>query len=953
MSLTATNFDQQFSELTEASEQFKLACLNIAQDIEKKETTLHSLVEAAESYLISKHSENRSKGLAILATILEHLPRDVDVLNHGEMEYLCDFLINRLQDHHSVIPAVLKAISILIELKNFPKHMVVAILNGIFQNISCQTQQPKDRLVLYKIFSAILESSREEITIMGPDFVYGVMSSVENERNPQNLLYLFNWYPIFCKNVKLGHLTDDMFDILSCYFPVDFQPLNSQTGEISRNELANALSPGLYAIPEFADLCIILALEKLSSDLLVAKFDSLKLLMNGTKEFTAETYSAHSTDIISSIKRQIFEYDNAELNKLSGDTLTDISVKLSNCDVGKYEEIILNTYDMVQGNLRYSDKYFAASNLFLSAFAKGSKKSAEFILQKITQRCIEEYKSDDVNIKVATLKTVYIYTQISVNFDNVNEVLKDIETLFYNALISDNKIIQSEGFSCLALIARFLSKETKCKTLGILKIQVLNKKFKSTESFHKTAVLNCFESFARSYPADINKIIEENYENYEEHLELIGFLVKLNEYTESVMDIITKLCTQSLQSSIMAIKELRKIVCINSTDAKFQNKTITYLIQHRFVYKQILWTLNISEEIKIADHKDFLKDLLYVIQIIVGADSIENQLVLVDELLPRILKNIGDTSIILISSLLTKLKHEFDFNNDYLNYFVTLCFKENDTDEYLLQVSHELVANLLNKCKHDVDLDNYLNFITQFREIMAGTNIIRRNDYKFVALITKAIAMRGHSQTSFWINEMIGLLNTSDEIIEGFALILSDNIDSLSSKSGCTIRLFYKQRLFSEISRMFSSNTSNDSYLKAFCIMLTNISNKIFVSEFEMILPLILASMKTCTDTNALLSLLKMLQSTINQNKDIISGNIDEILTALVELFNFKYSMEIRILAIKCVEEFLNCYPFDKLNNQKDVILTALSFSIDDKKRLVRKVAADSRSKWFLYGQDY
>lgn len=59
---------------------------------------------------------------------------------------------------------------------------------------------------------------------MSYDFVYGVLSSIEGERDPRNLCVLFTWLPTFLKEVDLGHLTEEMFDVLACYFPVDFRP---------------------------------------------------------------------------------------------------------------------------------------------------------------------------------------------------------------------------------------------------------------------------------------------------------------------------------------------------------------------------------------------------------------------------------------------------------------------------------------------------------------------------------------------------------------------------------------------------------------------------------------------------------------------------------------------------------------------------------------------------------
>lgn len=58
---------------------------------------------------------------------------------------------------------------------------------------------------------------------MGLDFVYGVISAMDSERDPRNLLLLFRWLPQFLNTVSLGHLNEEMFETIACYFPVDFR----------------------------------------------------------------------------------------------------------------------------------------------------------------------------------------------------------------------------------------------------------------------------------------------------------------------------------------------------------------------------------------------------------------------------------------------------------------------------------------------------------------------------------------------------------------------------------------------------------------------------------------------------------------------------------------------------------------------------------------------------------
>lgn len=67
---------------------------------------------------------------------------------------------------------------------------------------------------------------------MGVDFVYGVISAMDSERDPRNLLLLFKWLPRFLKTVTLAHLNEEMFETIACYFPVDFRAPQQESNVI-------------------------------------------------------------------------------------------------------------------------------------------------------------------------------------------------------------------------------------------------------------------------------------------------------------------------------------------------------------------------------------------------------------------------------------------------------------------------------------------------------------------------------------------------------------------------------------------------------------------------------------------------------------------------------------------------------------------------------------------------
>lgn len=108
---------------------------------------------------------------------------------------------------------------------HLPRNAPSFLLKAIFDHIQCQSQLLPERHSIYLIFQNLAENKLEDLKSMGPDLIYGIISSIDGERDPRNLMLLFNILPYFIKEIPLGHLSEDMFEVLACYFPVDFNPV--------------------------------------------------------------------------------------------------------------------------------------------------------------------------------------------------------------------------------------------------------------------------------------------------------------------------------------------------------------------------------------------------------------------------------------------------------------------------------------------------------------------------------------------------------------------------------------------------------------------------------------------------------------------------------------------------------------------------------------------------------
>ncbi|KAG0413848.1 hypothetical protein HPB47_008990, partial [Ixodes persulcatus] len=153
------------------------------------------------------------------------------------------------------------------------------LLQVIFYDVQMPGLLQAERYIIYRMLTHMLISHASVLRKMGSKFVLGCIQAMEGERDPRCLLQVFAIVPMMCNEFILGDLEEPLFDVCSCYFPVDFNPPATDPGRISREELADSLLNCLTASPGFGKHCVPLAAEKLESDLLTAKLDSLKLLV--------------------------------------------------------------------------------------------------------------------------------------------------------------------------------------------------------------------------------------------------------------------------------------------------------------------------------------------------------------------------------------------------------------------------------------------------------------------------------------------------------------------------------------------------------------------------------------------------------------------------------------------------------------------------------------------------
>ncbi|KAM9612148.1 MMS19 nucleotide excision repair protein homolog isoform 1-T1 [Morphnus guianensis] len=267
--------------------------------------TVLQLVEALGSCLENTDPRMRGRGIQLLSQVLLQC---YSLLQEKEVLHLVLFYENRLQDHHLVIPSVLQGLRALSMCEVLSPGLAVSVLKAIFQEVHVQSLLQLDRHTVYSIITNFMGTREEELKGLGADFTFGFIQVMDGEKDPRNLLVAFQIVrDLIAKNYALGPFVEELFEVTSCYFPIDFTPPPNDPHGIQREDLILSLRAVLASTPQFAEFLLPLLIEKMDSDLQSAKLDSLQTLTACCAIYGQKELQEFLPSLWSSLRREVFQ----------------------------------------------------------------------------------------------------------------------------------------------------------------------------------------------------------------------------------------------------------------------------------------------------------------------------------------------------------------------------------------------------------------------------------------------------------------------------------------------------------------------------------------------------------------------------------------------------------------------------------------------------------------------
>ncbi|XP_009573548.1 PREDICTED: LOW QUALITY PROTEIN: MMS19 nucleotide excision repair protein homolog [Fulmarus glacialis] len=186
--------------------------------------------------------------------------------------------------------------------------LAVSVLKAIFQEVHVQSLLQLDRHTVYSIITNFMGTREEELKGLGADFTFGFIQVMDGEKDPRNLLVAFQIvHDLITKNYALGPFVEELFEVTSCYFPIDFTPPPNDPHGIQREDLILSLRAVLASTPQFAEFLLPLLIEKMDSDLQSAKLDSLQTLTACCAIYGQKELQEFLPSLWSSLRREVFQ----------------------------------------------------------------------------------------------------------------------------------------------------------------------------------------------------------------------------------------------------------------------------------------------------------------------------------------------------------------------------------------------------------------------------------------------------------------------------------------------------------------------------------------------------------------------------------------------------------------------------------------------------------------------
>lgn len=345
-----------------------------------------------------------------------------------------------------------------------------------------------------------------------------------------------------------------------------------------------------------------------------------------------------------------------------------------------------------------------------------------------------------------------------------------------------------------------------------------------------------------------------------------------------------------------------------------------------------------------------------VMSLVVKTLSKEQQIELVEKYLPRMKLQSSISDLYVTSGLLGFLDSEVPMEAHFeqlVNDLTKLSLITGDAMSR--KIANQLICSLFNRAPID---DKHRKILKKLYELLKDE--VKKHNHQAVEIlgwISKGLLARGHPDAAEILETLAELLDHPklSKAAELAFEIISLEVPYLDLP---LLKHLFRQKIFVLALNFLEDKIEkfSEHHLTAMAHILQITPHTVLKMNIEKVGPILFKCIESGKDAEhphpkrVLLSL-KIFDHFIIEHHQFISTNLNRLIKIFTELATFKSSMEVRIMACKCLEH-LTKFPLFTLVPFKNDVTHELSAVLDDNKRLVRNAAVTARMAWFLLGEN-
>ncbi|XP_054259034.1 MMS19 nucleotide excision repair protein homolog [Macrosteles quadrilineatus] len=712
--------------------------------------------------------------------------------------------------------------------------------------------------------------------------------------------------------------------------PIDFHSQTSDPGSVTREDLVSALYPCLLAHPDFAPLCLSLIQEKLESSLKSAKVDSYNLLVEAAEVWPGHVIAPHLGALWQTVRADLLPPRDLQTAEVALKALQAIIRTSNEPYLSPVVTSVMSCCEVFLSDVQMS--MFEPSFRLLLSIMQSNTIACLSLSKKLLPKLISLLKVTDKNMCDVILDKITSFVEVCLQMnptfefspDTWKEVVACTDTSMqaYYTLVPG---VAQIDFDCrLRLYQNIMLHLTSSPTLG-------------------SACIKCLQAMAMIHADEVEEHVlkkisfddkGKNVNQAKKEFEIVCSLAVVNTFHSTLDQLFNNFVTHGEPYLSLAISCLRNLLEIDIE--KNNKKLFKFLFSHSCVISKLI-NLQVEEE--------NLLNSAAVVRTLVASQEPSDQARCVPSYTKVVLQHKKQLNrVVFLEALLGPLWPQVTIltPEEIMTYIVPVamnCFESELSRTYALQ----LLASIINKSADNVILD-------RVSQIIASYEAEKESTVCACSYITKALVIRNHPVMRLWIDKLLDLLNSEVEEVaqaaaEGFLLILQD---SDTSESHCVVRLLYRQHLFYLVLPRIVHSQAKLQHLKALAYLLQVVPHTVYMTHIKEILPLLVKSLDLDSES-LLLTVLTTLSHLLSASDCFLQNHVDTFIPRFIHLARSSLFMHVRIASLKCLGSCLKFPPMLLLPHKQKVIADLMN-CLDDKKRLVRKEAARTRSKWYLLG---